>query len=158
VNIHDWEVCPVCLSHFICDLPDKSNANPSVILSTSRVCPVAIMIWSASMVNDSSLSTGFRRPLESNAPSFIRTQNTPETFPFSVSISFGLVRVKSSICSFSAASISSVQAGISSWVRRYTMLTFSAPKRTAVRAASIAAFPPPTTIIFLPTGTEPRRL
>jgi len=42
-------------------------------------------------------------------------------------------------------------AGISASLRRYIKYTFSAPRRTAVLAASIATLPPPITATFLPT-------
>ena len=44
-----------------------------------------------------------------------------------------------------ACSISSFLAGISSLERLYMMSTVSAPRRSAVRAASIATLPPPNT-------------
>ena len=44
---------------------------------------------------------------------------------------------------------SSTRAGISSSLRRYTMIARSAPSRLAVRTASIAVLPPPTTITVL---------
>ena len=48
-------------------------------------------------------------------------------------------------------------AGISSWVLRYSTVT-SAPSRIAVRAASMATFPPPMTPTFSPSrsGTMSR--
>ena len=54
--------------------------------------------------------------------------------------------------SCSAWCTSSARAGISSRPRRYTTVT-SAPRRLAVRAASMATLPPPTTTHFLPAYT-----
>ena len=50
--------------------------------------------------------------------------------------------------SSSACSTSSLRAGSSAMPRRYTMYTFSAPRRLAQRAASMATLPPPTTATF----------
>ena len=44
--------------------------------------------------------------------------------------------------SSSASTSSDSWAGIRSWVRRYTTTASEAPRRFAVRAASIAVFPP----------------
>ena len=62
----------------------------------------------------------------------------------------GFLNNKSSAPSSSASFISGAKQGISSRLRRYTIVTFSAPRRIEVLAASIAVLPPPTTITFFP--------
>ena len=83
----------------------------------------------------------------------------PRTRPFSsTSMEDGAFKVKSSIPSATAPSISSGRAVIS-WRRlRYRMLTFSAPMRFAVRTASMDTLPPPTTTTCFPvrSGSSPR--
>ena len=115
--------------------------------------PRATMTSSHSMSYSLSLtSTGRRRPLASGSPSSILMRRIPVTFPSFPRISTGFVRRLNSIPSSSAWWISSSRAGISALLRRYTRRT-SAPKRRAVRAASIATLPAPTTTTDLPSKT-----
>ena len=84
---------------------------------------------------------------------------TPDTCPFSsTSIPAGATKVSSSTPSATAASISAGRAVISATRRRYTMLTFFAPRRMAVRTASMDTFPPPITATSCPvrSGQSPR--
>ena len=99
---------------------------------------------------------GLRRPLASGAPSSIRVHSMAATRPASAITWVGAT--SSSICtpSRSASSISTGFAGISARVRRYRIVTSRAPRRSAVRAQSMAVFPPPTTITLPLTSTGRR--
>ena len=70
---------------------------------------------------------------------------TPDTLPFSLSTSLGPQPHWMVTSSSSASAISSREAGIFSRGSRQYMATESAPQRWAVRAASMATLPPPTT-------------
>ena len=94
------------------------------------------------------IGVGFLRPESSCFPSFALKNSIPTTFPFFTRIFFGIASVTISVSSFFASSISSRSAGISSNPRRYARVTFSAPSRTADRAASNAVEPPPIIMIF----------
>ena len=112
--------------------------------------PVAVMMVSAGKVN-SEPSTGYGRlrPLASGSPRRISTALTAS--PSAVfSISTGAERRSSSTPSATASSISSRFAGISSRPLLYITVTDSAPSLSAVRAASMAVLPPPTTITERP--------
>ena len=93
---------------------------------------------------------GLRRPLPSGSPSSMRTHRIPASRPVAASriASTGATSIVRRTPSCSAASTSSWKAGISVRDRRYRIQTSSAPQRTAVRAASTAEFPPPTTTTF----------
>ena len=120
-----------------------------------------IITVSTSRTNsEPSTGTGRRLPFSSGSPSSIFMHFMPVTKPFfsfrgllsslKPRISMGFERRRKSIPSSSACSTSSFRAGSSSIERRYTIYTFSAPRRNAVLAASIATFPPPTTATFPP--------
>ena len=103
-----------------------------------------------------SLTTGFLLPLLSGSPSVIPTTSIPVTKSLSSTIIFmGLVKNSNLTPSSFAWKTSSFLAGNSSSPRRYTTVT-SAPNLSAVRAASIATFPPPTTttLFALKTGVS----
>ena len=120
-------------------------------------CPIAAIRVSNTSVNSLPLTgTGLCRPLSSGSPSFILIQVTFNLL-LCLSILVGVTRYLMSIPSSSACSISAGSAGISVRVRRYRILTFWAPRRVAVRAASMATLPPPTTATFFPRdGLSPR--
>ena len=67
-----------------------------------------------------------------------------------VLISIGAFKTWTSTPSAMAPSISSGRAVMSAIRRRYTILTFLAPRRIAVRTASIETFPPPITATSCP--------
>ena len=96
------------------------------------------------------MATGLRRPDSSGSPNSITCSTASFTRPFSSAwYSIGLCRVINSTPSSLAWRTSSIRAGISSSLRRYTTIACSAPKRLAVRTASMAVLPPPITAIFL---------
>ena len=100
-----------------------------------------------------STGTGRRRPDASGSPSSMRMHSTPVIQPLSSPMMRTGLHSRSKITPSSWAWwISSARAGISSMLRRYTTCT-SAPRRSAVRAASIATLPPPETTHFLPAYT-----
>ena len=128
-------------------------SRPGVVLRMSGfgLVPMDMTMQSTSSTNSlPSFTTGRRRPLASGSPSSISTQRMPHTLPSaSPSTSTGFERVLKMIPSSTACSTSSLRAGSSFMLRRYTMYTFSAPNRLAQRAASMATLPPPTTATFL---------
>ena len=94
---------------------------------------------------------GLGLPAQSYKPLICGCVQSAATLPFSsASTRFGAFKVKSSIPSAMAPSISASNAVMSFWRLRYTMLTFSALQRIAVLAQSIATFPPPTTTTLFP--------
>ena len=99
------------------------------------------------------MGTGLKRPLSSGSPSFIRMHSIADTLPFRQINRTGAPRYCILMPSCSAASTSAEMAGISARVRRYKIVTFSAPSRRAVLAESIAELPPPITVTFCPTST-----
>ena len=113
--------------------------------------PMATITSSASRVSICpSTGTGLRLPDASGSPNSITCSLTCCTLPLSSPrYSMGLCRVRKRTPSSFACSTSSRRAGISSSLRRYTIVA-SAPKRLAVRTESMAVFPPPTTTTCLP--------
>ena len=132
------------------------TSSPGVVFAISGLVfePAATTSMSMSMTNSlPSTAVGRRRPLASGSPSSMRTHSTPDTQPFSSPrMRVGFVSSWKRMPSCSAWCTSSARAGISSRPRRYTTVT-SAPRRLAVRAASMATLPPPTTTHFLPAYT-----
>ena len=111
-------------------------------------CPIAeTAIWQGRSNSEPSSGIGRRRPDLSGSPSFIRWHRRAFSFPFSSTMPTGAASSMISIPSARQSSISIRSAGISSFVRRYTMMTLSAPSRHVVRATSMAVLPPPTTAI-----------
>ena len=133
--------------------PRRVVSSPCVVLEISGFgdVPRAMMTVSVGISNsEPGMGTGLRRPLSSGSPSSIRMHFRARTQPFSSpSTSTGLVSMSKMMPSCMAWWTSSRRAGSSASVRRYTMWT-SAPRRSAVRAASMATLPPPTTHTFLP--------
>ena len=128
--------------------PLRFVSNPSVVerIKGFGEVPIAMIIQSTSKTKLLSfISTGRLRPLSSGSPNSIDTHSIPLTQPFSSpSTRTGLVNNLKIIPSSCACSTSSLRAGNSSMLRRYTMVTSSTPRRFAQRAASIATLPPPT--------------
>ena len=133
--------------------PLRVTSRPSVVLEINGLgdVPRAMITVSVSISNSlPGMGTGLRRPLSSGSPSSMRMQRNARTQPFSSpKISTGLVSMSNTIPSSMAWCTSSRRAGSSASVRLYTMCT-SAPSLNAVRAASMATLPPPTTQTFLP--------
>ena len=123
-------------------LPRLLTSRSGVVCLISGFGPWPIAITTMSTSSTYSLpaiATGLRRPLASASPSSILIHFRPLTQPFSSPrIATGLFSRRSSMPSSLAWPISSLRAGISSSLRRYTIYTCSAPRRFAVRAASIA--------------------
>ncbi len=113
----------------------SSVATPGTPSSRPRSdsCPSARTSASAASVSSSPVGCG--KPLSSS--SMRSSVSTPASACFTVESHF--LRTPSS----SASSTSKSWAGIRSRVRRYTTTASSAPRRLAVRAASIAVLPPP---------------
>ena len=116
--------------------------------------PKAMITRSAGTVSVRPVATGRRRPEASGSPSSITSSTAARTkwVASSPRNSLGERSVASCTPSSRACSNSSTRAGISSWVRRYAIVTCP-PSRRAVRAASIAVLPPPITITCLPRQT-----
>ena len=115
-------------------------------------CPMAaIMEVQLSVNSEPSIGTGLRRPEASGSPSCIFMHLRARPSPL-FSAASGAVRYWISTPSARASSISKSLAGISALVLRYRMMALE-PSRTAVRAASIAVFPPPTIKVLVPRST-----
>ncbi len=134
-------------------LPMRTRKSPGVW----GAWPMAEIKASNSSLNSLPCTgTGRHLPLASGSPSSIRAQ-VVFNFPSCLVILVGDTR--NSICtpSSSACSTSTGSAGISVWLRRYRIVTLRAPRRSAVRAASMATLPPPTTAMLFPRdGLSPR--
>ncbi|MPM95642.1 hypothetical protein SDC9_142797 [bioreactor metagenome] len=116
------------------------------------LCPMVTSTCSAGITTVSVSSyLGEKRPSASNTLTQ-RLNSTPVTLPFSTRMRLGPQLFWMAMRSPSASSISSAEAGISLRDSRQTMLTSSAPLRTAVRATSTATLPPPMTTV-LPEST-----
>ena len=120
-------------------------------------CPIAGMMVSHGISNsEPGIATGTARPFFSIVVRKLRSQTSAFMRPSSVRTRTGLVSSKILMPSWSIASISPRSAGISVMVRRYAMATLpSGPtRRYAVRAASMAVFPPPMITTCRPNGVS----
>ena len=128
-------------------------SSPSVVeeISGFGEVPSDIITVSQSIsYSEPGISTGLLLPEASGSPSSILIMRIPFTQPFSSTrISVGFCSRSKMIPSSFAWCTSSLRAGSSSSPRRYTIWV-SAPRRSAVLAASMATFPPPTTTTFFP--------
>ena len=124
---------------------DGNNPMDTMTISVFKIC------------SDPSIGTGLFLPLSSGSPSFIFIHLTAVNWLFSPINSTGFFKNRNSIPSSSASFISMSAAGICSLSLRYAITTCFAFKRNAVRAESIATFPPPHTITVLPvkSGLSP---
>ena len=111
--------------------------------------PMAIITESHAITcSEPSLGTGRLLPLASTSPRIMVTHSRPETLPSSPMTRVGLESSTISMPSSNVWFASSMVAGISCLVRRYSTVTLSAPSLIDVLAASSATFPPPTTITW----------
>ena len=105
---------------------------------------ITVSAWSLN--SEPGIRTGERRPEASGSPSCMRAQESASEPSAFFSSAAGAVRNSNFTPSSMASSTSMACAGISLRVRRYTMVT-SPPRRSAVRAQSMAVLPPPTTMV-----------
>ena len=147
-------VAPVCLSTTIWLFSILMLRAP-LVKSSIIAWPVAKMTVShSSSVNELSIGTGGRQPRSSASPSVQYWKSTLLARPSaSELIEVGMQEQMKVIDSPRPSSISSLEAGMVSSSSMQVRVTFSAPKRSAVRPASKATSPPPTTTTFLPMST-----
>ena len=134
-------------------VPFLVSSTPRSVKQSARTrCPMAaIMEVQFSVNSEPSTGTGLRRPEASGSPSCILMHLRARPSPVR-SAARGAVRYWISTPSARASSISKSLAGISALVLRYRMMALE-PSRIAVRAASMAVFPPPTMNVLVPRST-----
>ena len=121
---------------------------------SAEVCPMAT-ISASRVVRTVSSYCGLKTPFPSNT-AVHRLNSMAESLPPFLKNCLGPRPLMIFTPSLRASSISKSHAGISSLFSRQTRVTAFAPERTAARAASTAAFPPPiTTTLPIDLGFDP---
>ena len=131
-----------------------STLTPLAPLAKSSTMPWPVAkttVSQASSLKVLSRGTGGRQPRSSASPSVQAVNSTLAARPSGpATTAVGMHEQMKLIDSSRPSSISSAEAGMVSSSSMQTSVTFSAPRRTAVRPASKATSPPPMTITFLP--------